>query len=98
MSAFKQTIDLRKPMGAARYVARFPATTSRMHPVALVTADSELLCHACTRSNFHAVAEAHRAPRAHGNEQWRPIGIYVFYEPAPCANCAHCGYEFYPED
>lgn len=97
MSAFMQSIDLRKPMGAARYVARFTATTLGLYPVALAMTDGELLCHDCTRSNFRAVAEAHRDPHAYGNG-WRPIGIDVFYEPAPCANCAHCGYEFYPED
>lgn len=87
-------IDIRTPMGAARYVRRACYAWPGGYPLALVTADGGLLCPSCVKVEFSQISYSHRHAISDG---WRPAGVICFEEPSEGC-CDHCNKPIYPDN
>lgn len=86
-------IDIRKPMGAARYVRREKYAWPGGYALAAITSDGELLCPACLAENWPQVSYATRHNLTDG---WRVIGLTGEHEAdGEPARCAHCNRELW---
>lgn len=80
-------LDVKHPMGAARYVRRQRYTFPGGYPLALVTTDGGLLCPDCVAQEFHQVSWEHRNSC---NGGFRPAGLMCGAETDGVMRCDHC--------
>lgn len=76
-----------------REAVRSPFAWPGGYPVYVVLSDGEMLCHACSRTEYREMSRALRDP-ALTHSGWRPVGAEVLWEESEDSGpelCAHCG-------
>lgn len=85
---YRESLDMARPMAAARYVRRDRYAWPGAYALALITTDGGALCPDCVRDNFASVSWSHRNACADG---WQPAGMASEAETDDATSCDHCG-------
>jgi hypothetical protein len=85
---YHESLDMARPMAAARCVRRDRYAWPGAYALALVTTDGGVLCPDCVRDNFASISWAHRNSCSNG---WQPVGMMCESETDDVTLCDHCG-------
>lgn len=85
-------MDIRTPMGAARYVRKNHHSWPGGYALALVMDDGQYICPDCAEENFHTISVDVRMGIKAG---WYPVGVACESETDDSEWCACCGGEIW---